>query len=66
MNHAFRKATMDPSAHGWPEDPLLRIPILAWVLRDPSPFAQNYARGIWDSFPPEIQEECRTTLGIHL
>jgi hypothetical protein len=36
-------ALLDPKAHGFPSDPRLRLPILAWIKRDPSPEAQAEA-----------------------
>lgn len=62
----FRRALFAPVREGFPEDPRLRFPILAWVVRDSSCEAQRYARRIWASLPLWAQGECRETLGIDL
>lgn len=60
---AFLLALLDPEAHGFPTDPRLRLPFLAWTRRDPSPEAQALARGIWSSFPGAFQSEVRELMG---
>jgi hypothetical protein len=58
----FLKALVAPQQFGWPVNPYLRVPILAWVLLDPSEDAQRLAREVWDGFPKEVQEHARALL----
>jgi hypothetical protein len=62
----FLEALVNPGMRGFPTDPRLRIPAVAWISRDPHPEAQDLARQIWDGLPPEIQQECREILGLDL
>ena len=62
----FLHGLVHPAAYGFPTDPRLRIPAVAWISRDPSPEAQRLAQEIWETMPLEIQEECRETLGLDL
>jgi hypothetical protein len=62
----FLDALVHPATHGFPTDPRLKIPAVAWISRDPSPEAQLLAREIWETIPTEIQQECRDVLGLDL
>jgi hypothetical protein len=62
----FLRALISPRACGFPTDPRLKIPAVVWISRDPSPEAQRLAQEIWATIPPELQAECRETLGLDL
>ena len=65
-NPVFLKALVSPEEHGFPIDPHLKIPAIAWISKDPSPEAQALVHEIWATMPFEIQQECREIHGFDL
>jgi hypothetical protein len=60
----YLEALKTPSALGWPENPYLRLPILAWISLDPSDEAQRLVCEIWDGLPEEVRHQAGSLWGV--
>jgi hypothetical protein len=62
----FLQALKAPESLGWPGNPYLRLPILAWISLDPSQEAQQLAHAIWNGLPEDVRAQAKALWKVSL